>query len=127
MSEIRDTASLFLRVDGEEAIKKFSEAKAKVKEFIKASNAGDFRQVETDTFLFLEYYYYLYNTKENRYDTGFSYTSQLGHVGYSDNPHYTCHNILEKDWIVFVKSFANTFDVSDCSYFRYIWLGTQIC
>ena len=54
MSEIRDTASLFLRVDGEEAIKKFSEAKAKVKEFIKASNAGDFRQVETDTFLFLE-------------------------------------------------------------------------
>ena len=100
----------FLHVDGEQAIKKFNEAKTKVeelkKELIKASNAGDFRQVETGTFLFLEYYYYLYNTKENRYDTGFSYTSQLGHVGYSDNPHYTCHNILEKDWIVFVKSFA---------------------
>ena len=47
MSEIRDYDSFFLHVDGEEVIKKFSEAKAKVKEFIKASNAGDFRQVET--------------------------------------------------------------------------------
>ena len=50
MSEIRDTASLFLRVDGEEAIKKFNEAKTKVeelkKELIEASNAGDFRKVE---------------------------------------------------------------------------------
>ena len=50
MSEIRDTASLFLRIDGEEAIKKFSEAKTKVeelkKELIEASNAGDFRKVE---------------------------------------------------------------------------------
>ena len=31
MSEIRDTASLFFRADGEVVIKKFSEAKAKVK------------------------------------------------------------------------------------------------
>lgn len=50
MSEIRDTASLFLRVDGEEAIKKFNEAKAKVEELkkklIEASNAGDFKKVE---------------------------------------------------------------------------------
>lgn len=50
MSEVRDTASLYLRVDGEEAKKKFNEVKSNVEELkkklIEASNAGDFRQVE---------------------------------------------------------------------------------
>ena len=50
MSEIRDTASLYLRVDGEDAKKKFNEVKSKVEELkkklIEASNAGDFKQVQ---------------------------------------------------------------------------------
>lgn len=50
MANIQDTASLFLRVNGEEAKKKFDEVKAKVadlkNQLKEASKAGDFRQVE---------------------------------------------------------------------------------
>ena len=50
MSEIRDTASLYLKVNGEEAKKEFETVKSKVEELkkklIEASNAGDFKQVQ---------------------------------------------------------------------------------
>lgn len=50
MANIQDTASLFLKVNGEEAKKKFDEVKAKVadlkNQLKEASKAGDFRQVE---------------------------------------------------------------------------------
>lgn len=50
MANINDTASIFLRVNSEEAKKKFDEVKAKVtdlkNQLKEASQAGDFRQVE---------------------------------------------------------------------------------
>ena len=50
MANIQDTASLFLKVNGEEAKKKFEEVKAKVtdlkNQLKEASKAGDFRRVE---------------------------------------------------------------------------------
>ena len=50
MANINDTASIFLRVNGEDAKKKFDEVKAKVadlkNQLKEASKAGDFRQVE---------------------------------------------------------------------------------
>lgn len=50
MANIQDTASLFLKVNGEEAKKKFEEVKAKVtdlkNQLKEASKAGDFKKVE---------------------------------------------------------------------------------
>ena len=50
MANINDTASIFLRVNGEDAKKKFDEVKEKVadlkNQLKEASKAGDFRQVE---------------------------------------------------------------------------------
>ena len=50
MSEVRDTASLYLKVNGEDAKKEFETVKSKVEELkkklIEASNAGDFEQVK---------------------------------------------------------------------------------
>lgn len=50
MSDTRDTASLFLKVNSEEAKREFEAVKSKVdelkKKLIEASNAGDFKQVQ---------------------------------------------------------------------------------
>ncbi|MBO5665509.1 MAG: phage tail tape measure protein, partial [Bacteroidaceae bacterium] len=50
MSDTRDTASLFLKVNSEEAKREFETVKSKVEELkkklIEASNAGDFKQVQ---------------------------------------------------------------------------------